>query len=181
MFQLISRSFNVVAAMSVLVLPTMARAAEVQAKSDGVQVLDKPANQGAVVSTMKKGDVLPAADERKGMFYEVTVAGGKKGYVLFTKVQRNESNTSSLATAIRDAAQKNRKDNAVTDQSRTRSAVMGVRGLDESEELASAGGIRPDLRLVYRMEDRDSSGRDLASLETDIAREVELRMKRRGI
>ena len=45
-----------------------------------------------------------------------------------------------------------RKENDAAN-ARQRSTVMGVRGLDENEETAFAGNVKPNLRMVYAMED----------------------------
>lgn len=152
--------------------------ASVEAKADGVQVLDTPSASGKVLSSMKAGEKLESK-ERKGMFWEVTTKDGKAGYVSFLKVQRQEGGDAGLAKAIRDAAKDKRPADTNT-ASRARSAVMGVRGLDESSEVAAAGSVRPNLRLVYAMEDNQLDHAKIAALGDEVMQEVEARMKRRG-
>ena len=157
----------------------LARAASVEAKADGVQVVDAPAAGGKVLMTLKAGEKMESK-ERKGMFWEVVTKDGKPGFVSFLKVQRQESGDAGLAKAIRDAAQDNRP--AETGNSgRQRSAVMGVRGLDESSEVAAAGSVKPNLRLVYMMEDRKVDRAQLASLGNEVMQEVETLAKRKGM
>jgi hypothetical protein len=50
---------------------------------------------------------------------------------------------------------------------------MGVRGLDESKDTAMAGNIRPDLRAVYRMEDRVVANTRVDRLEQLVLKEIE--------
>lgn len=158
---------------------TNALGATVEAKTDGVQVVDAPSAAGKVIAALKAGDRLESKD-RKGMFWEVVTKDGKPGFVSFLKVQRQEGGDSGLAKAIRDAAQDNRPADTTT-ASRARSAVMGVRGLDESDEVAAAGSVRPNLRLVYGMEDNATDRKKIAMLGEEVMQEVEARMKRRGV
>ncbi|MEI6834286.1 MAG: hypothetical protein WCL28_09875, partial [bacterium] len=53
---------------------------------------------------------------------------------------------------MREAAKKGRSQSAA-DGGRTRSAVMGVRGLDDTGEVGVAANLRPNLHAVYSMED----------------------------
>jgi len=166
--------------LSLLAIEVTAHAAaSVQAKLDGVQVTDKPAAQGSVLSTMKKGDTLPAK-ERKGMFWEVQLPGNKTGYVSFIKVQRIEAQDTGLSSAIRSAAEKSRGEDG-KDQSRARSSVMGVRGLSDGEELQAAGSVRPNMRMVYLMEDREVTSKEVKELADSVQTEIEHRMKQRGM
>lgn len=174
------RFLRVLATASLLLaFAPLARAASVEAKADGVQVVDAPSAGGKVLLTLKAGEKLESK-ERKGMFWEVVTKDGKPAFVSFLKVQRQESGDAGLAKAIRDAAQDNRP--AETGNSgRQRSAVMGVRGLDESNEVAAAGSVKPNLRLVYMMEDRKIDRVQIASLGNEVMQEVETLAKRKGM
>lgn len=153
-------------------------AASVTAKVDEVPVFKEASTQSQVMQKMKKGDKL-SSKERKGMFWEVTLPGGGVGYVPFLKVQRNEDgDDSSLAKAIRNAAQSDRT--TADTSARARSAVMGVRGLDEGEEIATASSARPNLRLVYRMEDRQIDDTRVSMLGDEIMKEIELKAQKKG-
>ena len=57
--------------------------------------------------------------------------------------------------------------------SRQRSTVMGVRGLDENERISSAGHVSPNLRLVNNMEKISILENDLENLEEQIHAELE--------
>ncbi len=127
-------------------------AALLSAKSDAVKVLAQPSKTAPVLIKLAKGDVLESL-ERKGLFWKVKTDTGTIGYVAFSDVSRQAEDASSLAQAIRNAALESRDMDKVK-SARARSSVMGIRGLDESEETASAGSVRPNLRLVYDMEDR---------------------------
>lgn len=154
-------------------------AASVEAKVDGVPVTEAPSAGAKILTTLKAGEKLESK-ERKGMFWQVVTKDGKTGYVPFLKVQRQDSGDASLARAIRGAAQENRPRES-GNTGRQRSAVMGVRGLDESSEVAAAGSVKPNLRLVFMMEDRKVDRNLLASLETEVMREVEATARKRGV
>ncbi len=147
-------------------------AAPVAAKKDGVPVTSEAKKDAAVLVELKKGDVLEAGD-REGMFWKVKTKDGKAGYVSVMLVQRQAGEDSNLASALRDEALKARQNNDGSDSTRARSAVMGVRGLDESKDTAMAGNIRPDLRAVYRMEDRIVANTRVDRLEQLVLKEIE--------
>ena len=62
----------------------------------------------------------------------------------------SESSQSGLSNILRQAVQERVADGV--SNSRQRSTVMGVRGLDESDEMAFAGNVKPNLRMVYNLE-----------------------------
>lgn len=147
-------------------------AAPVAAKKDGVPVTAEAKKDAAVLVELKKGEVLEAGD-REGMFWKVKTKDGKAGFVSVMLVQRQAGEDSNLASALRDEALKARQNNDGSDSTRARSAVMGVRGLDESKDTAMAGNIRPDLRAVYRMEDRVVANARVDRLEQLVLKEIE--------
>ena len=57
-------------------------------------------------------------------------------------------------------------------QVRGRSTIMGVRGLDEIKEVESAGNVKPQLRLVYEMENYTISKNKISELEELITDEI---------
>lgn len=152
-------------------------AAPVAAKKDGVQVTAAPKKDAPVVSELKKGETLEAQD-REGMFWKVTTKDGKTGYVSVMNVQRQAGDDSGIQGALREAALAARQNGDNSESARARSAVMGVRGLDESSDTMMAGNIRPDLRAVYRMEDRSIAAKRVDKLESLVAREVENAMNK---
>jgi hypothetical protein len=90
--------------------------------------------------------------------------------MLLVKVKPDEN--PGLADAMREAAKKGRSQSAA-DGGRTRSAVMGVRGLDDTGEVGVAANLRPNLHAVYRME-------DFNTVQDGLTRQGELVMKEVG-
>ena len=145
------------------------RAGELEAKKDGVEVYSD-SSKSSVLGTLKKGEKL-AYTERKGMYWAVT-HNSKHGYVSVMAVQNASSGgASSVTSAIKDAVKQGR-DSEDAGNNRARSAVMGVRGLDDSDS-AFAGNVKPNLRMVYSMEDTVIPTSEIKQLEADVLREVE--------
>ena len=154
------------------------QAAEVMAKKDGVPVYAEASNRSTVVIKLKAGQAVQS-NERKGMFWQVKLSNGAIGYVSVLAVNRQANeNDSSFAKAVRAGANKGREGSEVN-ALRSRSSVMGVRGLDESEESASAGNVTPNLRVVYAMEDRHVSEKKLQALGAAVTSEIEHKLKKR--
>ena len=148
-------------------------AAPVSAKKDGVQVTAEPKKDAQLLLELKKGEALDASD-REGMYWKVKTKDGKVGYVSVMAVQRQAGDDAGIQGALREAALAARKSgDGDGDSTRARSAVMGVRGLDESSETAAVGTIRPDLRAVYRMEDRVVVAKRVDKIENLVAKEIE--------
>lgn len=148
-------------------------AVNISAKSDGVQVTSDASATSAVVATLKKGEVVEGV-ERKGLFWMVKTNEGAQGYVSILKVDRSAGGEGGIAEAIRAASADGRSNGDEVENTRTRSAVMGVRGLDESEETQYAGNTKPNLRLVYQMEDRRVAKTALRKLEGQVLKELEM-------
>jgi len=125
-------------------------ASTLEAKKDGVTVTATADKAGAVLATLKSGETVDGT-ERKGMYWSVKTADGKAGFVSVMAV-KVQAGASAVGGALQDAAKDGRNTSEAANV-RSRSAVMGVRGLDESGETAFAGSARPDLRAVYAMED----------------------------
>lgn len=158
-----------------------AMSVDLAAKENGVQVFDKASKQGGVIATLKQGDVVSSSG-RKGMFWEVETADKKKGFVAVTQVTRKSGEEdSSLSKAIRSAATEGRAKDSNVDQARSRSAVMGVRGLDESGETSFAGNVKPNLRHVYMMEDRNYKAEDIDNIGNLVLQEIEKKAEDRGL
>jgi hypothetical protein len=123
----------------------------VESQKDGVEVYTAADKSSAVIQKLKKGDRL-SAGERKGMYWQVKTTAGKDGFVNMLAVKVKPDENPGLADAMREAAKKGRSQSAA-DGGRTRSSVMGVRGLDDTGEVGVAANLRPNLHAVYSMED----------------------------
>ena len=162
--------------MAALLIPSGLYASVLTAKRDKVSVFEKPSKKANVLKVLKKGDEIEAM-ERKGMYWRVKVEKAE-GYVSVLKVKRKPAGVNSLSKAIRAAAQQARSEDGVT-KARARSAVMGVRGLSDSDTVSSAGNVSPNTRIIYEMEDRNTSEKDLEDLGNLIYAEVEMRVNKR--
>jgi len=158
-----------VLAGATLVLNAPLQAAEVEAKKDGVEVYQEATNKSAVMSRLKSGQGV-VAGERKGMFWQVTVAG-KPGFVSVLAVKHRADADAGLAKAIKSVASEGRSESDGKD-SRARSAVMGVRGLADDDNVGNASNIRPNLRAVYQMEDIHANDSKVKALGDQVLREV---------
>lgn len=155
-------------------------AAELVAKKNAVQVHSEKSTKSPVVATLKKGDVVQTI-KRAGMLWKIKTESGSEGYVKVfdVKIKANDGDGNGLADAMRDAARSDSGDSMDSVKSnRSRSAVMGVRGLDESSKTSFAGNVKPNFALVDRMEGYRVSGADIASLEERILKESELRSQK---
>jgi hypothetical protein len=148
--------------------------ASVEAKKDGVKVLDAPSNSGNEIAVLKKGEAAESED-RQGMYWAVKV-NGKTGYVSVMAVNRKQGEPSSLSNAIKTAVKQGRSDDDPS-SSRGRSAVMGVRGLDDSDETAYAGNVKPNLRMVFQMEDLKAPGQGVEKLGELVFAEIDKKAK----
>lgn len=154
-------------------LASLAFGASIEAKKEGVDVLSAPEKSAAVLLKMKKGDSL-TAKERKGMYWEVKTKDGKTGYVSVLNV-KHKADESGLNDAIRSAVKEGRS-SGDAEASRSRSSVMGVRGLDDND-TALAGNIRPNLRAVYGMEDMQINKSELDNFGEELNREIAAKQK----
>lgn len=130
--------------------PFAALAAEVEAKKD-IEIFADATNKSEVVGKLGKGEALESV-ERKGMFWQVKTKDGKAGFVSVLAVTHKADSGGNLSNAIKDVVKEGRATDQ-TAETRARSAVMGVRGLREDDNMANAGTVRPNLRAVYAMED----------------------------
>lgn len=146
-----------------------ALAAEVEAKKDGVEVYADATNKSEVLTKLKDGQSLQAG-ERKGMFWQVTTKDGKTGFVSVMAVKHKAEGGSDLANAIKTVVKDGRQEGDTSD--RARSAVMGVRGLADDDNMANAANIRPNLRAVYKMEDAATSTKKVQSLGDEVFEEI---------
>ena len=98
-----------------------------EAKKNGVKVYTDASKKSKVIKKLKKGDGL-VAKGRKGMYWELE---GGDGFVSVMKVKRKKSSDGGVSNAMRKLVKQGR-DAEDPGNSRARSGVMGVRGLDES-------------------------------------------------
>ena len=146
-----------------------ARAAEVEAKKDGVEVRADASTKSDVLGTLKAGEALPAV-ERKGMFWQVKY-NDKTGFVSALAVTHKPDAAGGIAKAIKDAVKDGREGDD-SSEGRQRSAVMGVRGLAPDDDMANAGDVRPNLRAVYKMEDTKVTQKKIDDLGDNVLNEV---------
>ena len=116
------------------------------------------------------------AIERKGMYWKVNF-NKKEAYISVRKVKIVKSDNSGVLNLITEEIQKsqNKDDSSMV---RARSAVMGVRGLDEGRDIEFVGNVRPNLRLVYNMEGLVVSKSDIISLQSLVENEITLLEKK---
>lgn len=155
-----------------IALSSTAYAGSVVAKKNNVKVHTEASKTSGVIATLSKGDKIESS-ERKGLYWKVKTAAGESGFVSILNVKRADSGESSISQAIRAASEDGRSDGDEVENTRTRTAVMGVRGLDESSETQYAGNTKPNLRLVYQMEDRKVSKKALDKIENQVMRELQ--------
>lgn len=154
-------------------LSSLAYAKSVEAKRDGVDVLSSPDKNAPVLQKLKKGESLPSK-ERKGMYWEVRLKNGKSGFVSILNVN-HKAEENGISEAIR-ASIKEGRSTGEAEATRGRSAVMGVRGLDDND-TALAGNIRPNMRAVYGMEDIQISQKQLEAFSEEINKEIAQRAR----
>jgi hypothetical protein len=149
-----------------------------EAKKDGVKVYKQASKKSDVVHTLKKGERVEAAT-RKGMYWKVNLSEDSNSFVSVFKVKKVKQ-TSAINDALQDAVLQGRKDGD-DDNVRQRSAVMGVRGLDESGTVQEAGNVKPNMRLVYVMEDLYIPRTEVLTLEAEVMAESESAAVRKGL
>jgi hypothetical protein len=145
-------------------------AAEVEAKKDGVEIYIDATNKSEVIGSLKSGETLESV-ERKGMFWQVKTKDGKNGFVSILAVKHKPDTNTNLAKAINGVVKGGRGGEDAT-ESRARSAVMGVRGLREDDDMANAASVRPNLRAVYEMEDIKVSQKKVGELGDKVMGEI---------
>lgn len=156
--------------LGTLLSAVRAYSAEVEPKSSDVTVYADATNKSEAIGSLKTGQRLEAV-ERKGMFWQVKTADGKVGFVSVLQVKHRADTTSGLASAINSAVKEGRGGDAVT-ESRSRTVVMGVRGLREDDSAGKAGDVRPNLRAVYDMEDKTVSKAKIEDLGDKVFQEI---------
>jgi hypothetical protein len=146
----------------------------VEAQKDKVEIFAAADKSSAVIASISKGDSL-SAGERSGMYWSVKTKDGKPGYVSVLAVKVKPDDKAGLNDAMREAVKNGRAQQAA-DGGRTRSAVMGVRGLDDTSDTGLAANLRPNLHAVYMMEDRETAVERVEDLAKKVASEIEGKM-----
>ena len=137
----------------------------------------EPSKKAKPMGFVEKGRVLKAV-ERKGMYWQINLKT-RTVYVSILKVKlKTSAESSSFADRLRSNVKSNRKDVDDPVNTRARSTVMGVRGLD-SNDVKDLANIAPNLRMVYAMEERSVNISKVDKLQKLIDREIMLRLKRR--
>ncbi len=154
-----------------LVLAGTARGGDIEAKKDGVEVYADATNKSDVLIKLKSGESLPAG-ERKGMFWQVTTKAGKPGFVSVMAVKMKAAGNEDLAKAIKSAVKQGKPQSDGT-EGRARSAVMGVRGLKEDDNMANASNVRPNMRAVFALEEMKVTEKKVQSLGESVFSEIE--------
>lgn len=168
---------KIIAVSVALLFASSAMAAKfVEAKKNGVKVYAEASKKATVLTTLKKGQSLDAL-ERKGMYWKVKVSG-KEAFVSVFKVKK-VNDSSAIAEALKDAVKQGREEGDGAN-ARARSAVMGVRGLDESDSSSFAGNVKPNLRMVYAMEDLLVTSDEITELENKVFDESERNALKKG-
>lgn len=162
-------------AFSLVMLPLSAMAGTVESQKENVEVYSAPDKASAVLQKLKKGDTLDSG-ERKGMYWQVKTASGKEGFVSVLAVRVKPDEKVGLADAMREAVKKGRSQSAA-DGGRTRSSVMGVRGLDDTSEVGVAANLRPNLHAVYALEDFQVSQEKVKAQGDLVFAEIESKIK----
>ncbi len=148
-------------------------AAKVVAKNN-TPITSEPKKDAVVLQELKQGEEVEVG-ERKGLFWEVKLASGQKGFVSFMAVKKKEEGTGGISEALRTAAKETREKEE-SNGSRARTAVMGVRGLTDKDKLVSqAGSVKPDLRAVFQMEDTNVDKSKIEALENKVMGEISKR------
>ena len=147
-------------------------AGSIEAKQAGVPVTAGPDKGAAVIQTLKAGEAMETV-ERKGMYWQVKAAGGKIGFVsvMAVNVKASDSDGGSLAGAIQSAVQTGRSSSEGAN-ARARATVMGVRGLDETNDTSYAANARPNLKAVFSMEDSRVSAAQIENLSEKVFDEI---------
>lgn len=134
------------------------------------------------IRKLKKGYILNSS-ERKGRYWiinkEDCQGEGSKNeatsncFVYYKNVKKSKSvQNSSVANALAKIIQNKKAEAEDPVNTRGRSQVMGVRGLEEND-VSFIGNIRPNLRLVYSMETRKISENKMEKLESLIYKEID--------
>lgn len=162
-----AKIFKSTVLVGVAVAAQAAFAFELTPKKAGVSLRAKPTVDGPVVKVLQGNERLKVTS-KSGLYWAVTL-GADKGFVLSSEVQPLRSNEeSNVRSGFKSAIQGNKGN-----QKRTRSAVMGIRGLDDAEEISNKSGDRNNPNATQKMESRPISKDSLNRLEESVNKENE--------
>jgi hypothetical protein len=156
-------------------LPCSAIAGTLEAQKDS-EVYAAGDKKSEVIAKLSKGDIVTST-ERAGMYWQVKTKDGKSGFVSVLAVRAKSDGSANLNDAIREAV-KDGRGAAAADSGRSRSSVMGVRGLDNTSETAMASSLKPNMMAVYGMEDLDLPKGAVDQQAELVSSEIESRMSR---
>lgn len=132
--------------------------------------------KSAVIAKLSKGDTVTSS-ERSGMYWQVKTKDGKAGFVSVLAVRAKADGSANLNDAIREAVKEGRGA-AAADSGRSRSSVMGVRGLDDTSDTGMAATLKPNMMAVYAMEDLEMPKAAVDQQAEIVSSEVETRMSK---
>lgn len=147
----------------------------IKAKKDEVNIFSEPSKAATILHTLKTNETIKAQG-RKGMFWIVNI-DKKVGYVYSLDVTRVSSSDDAIASSIVSLMKKTRDMDEVK-STRVRSGVMGVRGLQTSKSMDNAGNVKPNIRMVYMMEDRQINPHDIAKIANAVNKEIMIKLQK---
>lgn len=147
---------------------TSAWADKLMARKDATVVTLEAKTGSEKIASLKKGETVEAI-ERQGMYWQVLLSDGKKGFVKGLDIVRVQAAESA---ALQETRQELRpKSDLNSPRARSSSAVMGIRGLDDNDASAAAD-VKPDMRRIYVMEDRAVAEEKVSDLEQSVNTEI---------
>lgn len=168
-----TRLFLKACLVSTFVLPLLygtADAMELVTKKAGVSVYSKAVPNAPALGTLKDHEKVEAST-RMGMYWVVQF-NGQKAYVRVADVQ--PARNSDVSSALKYQA--NKKDGENGGRARA-TAVMGIRGLDDSEDITGGGTGKPNTELTHRMENRPVDSHAISEIEKSVNAELEAQSK----
>jgi hypothetical protein len=138
-----------------------------------VKVLEKPHPKSAVIETIGLGVQLEAV-QRKGLFWEVRTPAGASGFVMMTMVSEGSQQVGlKLQGAMRSLLKEKRgqDDGSEGARSRSKNAVMGIRGLNNGD-LSQVGNLRPNYRALEQLEALEVDAQSVERLAREVMDEA---------
>lgn len=145
-----------------------ALALELAPKKKNVSVVDSHMPNAKVIGSLSENEKVKS-DGRQGMYWSINW-NGKKGFVRVTEM-KPVSSSSNVTKALKYNASKAEESKS----NRTRAtAVMGIRGLDDGEDITSGG--KPNEELTRKMEERVVRDGSVAEIERSVNAELEKKL-----
>jgi hypothetical protein len=153
----------------------------VKARKDGVKVFAEANSATRVLKTLKKDEVVNTR-HRFGSFHAVDIGPNAIGYVRVLEVAKvaDKEAEAFQRTLEKRVGTLPVDDGASSARARTSSSVMGIRGLAVDGDASARADVRPDMRHVRIMEERDvgSERRErIERLESLVFEEIENKEK----